>query len=197
MQGNDHAGGDSMMRVSSQDLFPDFLLKDKNGFAMAKAIETALQIMCGIVQTGIDHVPDVELMPQWRLDEMAWELGCLYDYSADVETKRKWIRDATRLYSAYGTPQAIYSYLEGFFDRVSVEEYWKYGGEPYHFRVAISGVWSSETENWAVKAVNATKNVRSVLDGLRLEVQAEIQLHAETKVTVSYTHLTLPTILLV
>lgn len=183
MQRDNHTGGDRyMMHVQAQDLFPQFLLADKNGFAMAKAIERALRIMCDTVQTGIDNVQEVDVMPEWRLDEMAWELGCLYDYGATIEAKRKWIKDATMLFSAFGTPQAIYNYLEGFFERVSVEEHWQYNGEPFHFQVVVSGVWSSETEKWAIKAINAAKNVRSVLDGLRLEVQGEIQLHAETSV---------------
>ena len=78
-----------MIDFSIMQLFPDFLLADKNGFAMAKAIEKALQIMCDTVQTGVDTVQNVDKMPEWRLDEMAWELGCLYDYNASIDAKRK------------------------------------------------------------------------------------------------------------
>lgn len=167
MQGNDHAGGDFyMIDFSIMHLFPQFLLADKNGFAMAKAIEKALQIMCDTIQAGVDNIQDVEKMPEWRLDEMAWELGCLYDYNADIEVKRKWIRDATPLFAAYGTPQAIYNFLEGFFDSVEVEEYWQYGGEPFHFRVTVSGEWTHANEAWARMAISAAQNVRSVLDDL-------------------------------
>ena len=66
-----------MIDFSITHLFPEFLLADKNGFAMARAIEKALQIMCDTIQTGVDNVQDVEKMPEGRLDEMAWELGCL------------------------------------------------------------------------------------------------------------------------
>ena len=58
-----------------EDLLPAFLLADRNGYAMAKAVEAALKIMCSTVQTGLDIVKDVEQMPEWRLDEMAWEMG--------------------------------------------------------------------------------------------------------------------------
>ena len=61
-----------MINFSIHQLFPDFILEDKNGFAMAKAIEKMLQIMCDTVRNGVDTVKDVEKMPEWRLDELAW-----------------------------------------------------------------------------------------------------------------------------
>lgn len=170
-----------MIEFTITQLFPDFLLADKNGFAMAKAIERALQIMYETVQTGVDIVQNVEKMPEWRLDEMAWELGCLYDYSASVDSKRKWIRDATPLCASYGTPQAIYNFLEGFFDSVEVEENWQYGGEPFHFRVSVSGKWTDANEAWARMAIAAAKNVRSVLDSFSAGTSAVLNVHGEGK----------------
>jgi P2-related tail formation protein len=153
-----------MIEFEIHDLFPDFLLADRNGYAMAKAIMRGLEMMCETVQNGLDIVLDVDKMPEWRLDEMAWELGCLFDYNADIETKRRWIRDAMPMYSALGTPRAIYNYLEGYFDHVELEENWEYGGEPYHFRVNVTGEWSQELDDWVKKAIATVKNVRSVLD---------------------------------
>ena len=175
-----------MIDFSIMQLFPDFLLADKNGFAMAKAIGKALQIMCDTVQTGVDTVQNVDKMPEWRLDEMAWELGCLYDYNASIDAKRKWIRDATPLFAAYGTPQAIYNFLEGFFDSVEVEENWQYGGDAFHFRVTVSGKWTDANEAWARMAIAAAKNVRSVLDSLAVGTSAVIVVHGEGKVLAKF-----------
>lgn len=157
-----------MIDFTIHQLFPDFILADKNGYAMAKAIERALQIMCSTIQTGVDNLQDIDKMPEWRLDEMAWELGCLYDHNANIETKRRWIKDATPLYSALGTPQAIYNFIEGFFDQVELEEHWQYAGDPFHFRVTVSGEWNDANEAWLRRAIEASKNVRSVLDDIAL-----------------------------
>lgn len=157
-----------MIDFTIHQLFPDFILADKNGYAMAKAIERALQIMCSTIQTGVDNLQDIDKMPEWRLDEMAWELGCLYDHNANIETKRRWIKDATPLYSALGTPQAIYNFIEGFFDQVEFEEHWQYAGDPFHFRVTVSGEWNDANEAWLRRAIEASKNVRSVLDDIAL-----------------------------
>ena len=110
---------------------------------------------------------------------MAWELGCLYDHNANIETKRRWIKDATPLYSALGTPQAIYNFLEGFFDQVELEEHWQYHGEPFHFRVTVSGEWNDANETWLRRAIEASKNVRSVLDNIALGSGTTIKVHGE------------------
>lgn len=56
-------------------LFPRFLLEDRNGRAMAEAIRAALTLLCGTARQGLSTVTDVKSMPEWRLDEMAWELA--------------------------------------------------------------------------------------------------------------------------
>lgn len=147
-------------------LFPRFLLNDKNGYAMAKAIEAGLKYFLEKCQDGLDCLQDVDKMPEWRLDEMAWEYNILYDYSESVETKRKWIKYAVEYYAKYGTAAAIINYLEGKFDSVNLEEWWQYEADPFHFRVIVTGEWSQAADDWAKKAVAATQNVRSILDNI-------------------------------
>lgn len=168
-----------MIPFDIAQMTPQFLMNDKNGYALAKAIEAGMKYFLDRLQAGIACVKDVESMPEWRLDEMAWELGCLYDYNADMESKRRWIREATPHFAAYGTPKAIYNFLDGLFDDVLLEESWLYGGETFHFRVIASGEWTKEKEKWALGAIEQAKNVRSVLDGfypgrrVRIGIQSE------------------------
>ena len=170
------------MSFNVERLIPRAMLRDKDGYALAKAIERAFEIVDEAVQTGIDIIQDPEKMPEWRLDELAQELGCLYDYSAPVEKKRYWVRNATELYNIYGTPQAIASFLEGSFAGVDVEEFWRYsGGQPYHFNVVITGAeFDAERIAWVRKVVDRVKNVRSVLDNVAVEQVAEITVSGET-----------------
>ena len=104
-----------MFEFDFSRLFPRFLLNDKNGYAMAKAIEAGLNYFLEKCQDGLDCVQNVEKMPEWRLDEMAWEYNILYDYAAPVATKRIWIANAIEYYAKYGTAAAITKYLEGVF----------------------------------------------------------------------------------
>lgn len=155
-----------MIKFDLTRLWPKFILRDKNGYAMAKALEAGLKYFLDRCQEGLDCVLDPDKMPEWRLDQMAWELNSLYDYTATVEAKREWIKNAIPLYSIWGTPQSMVDYLSGYFDAVELEEYWQYNGDPYHFRVTLTGVWTAENEAWARRAIETAKNVRSVMDTL-------------------------------
>ena len=167
---------------------PKFLLNDKNGYAMAKAIEAAVQKMNDVVLQGVKCISDYDTMPEWRLDELAWETNCLYDYNASIETKRNWIKNAIPYYRLFGTPQAVYKYLVGYFDGIVLEENWQYGASPFHFRVTVEGEWTPENEAWARKAIAESKNVRSVLDSLRIGCQCNIGIMTEGAVLARFTY---------
>ena len=147
-------------------LVPRFLYKDKNGYAISKAIECAFRYAAAKVEEGIAVIQNPDEMPEWRLDELAEEYNILYDYTADIEVKRNWIKNTTGFYSIYGTPAGIVQYLQGVFDTVTLEEFWEYGGDPFHFRVIVTGEWSDEVDEWAKKSIAQAKNVRSVLDAI-------------------------------
>lgn len=162
-------------------LVPRFLLNDPNGYALAKAIEKAFRICAEAAQRGIDIIQDPYKMPEWRLDERAGELNCIYDYNGTIEQKRYWIINATYLFQTYGTPQAIYNFLEGFFQNIKVEEYWEYGGDLFHFRVAVSDPNNDQAKlDWAIKAIGGVKNCRSILDDVFFENFAGILVSADT-----------------
>jgi P2-related tail formation protein len=161
---------------------PKFILRDKNGYALAKAIEAGMQMMNNIIEEGVNCIADYDTMPEWRLDELAWETNCLYDYNADISVKREWIRNAIPLYRLYGTPEAIYQYIGNYFDDIDLEEKWIYDGEPYHFRLTVEGDWTPEKEAWAKKAIGTAKNVRSVLDVIRIGCKCDLAIAAEGEV---------------
>ena len=150
---------------------PKYLMADRNGQALARAIERAFQYVAERVEQGLDIILDVEKMPEWRLDEMAGELNCLYEYSAGIEQKREWIRNATPYYTIYGTPEVVKQYVSAMFDSLDVEEWFDYtdgDGLPYHFRVLVRGAYTAEKAEWIQKAIAKSKNVRSVLDEVRI-----------------------------
>ena len=46
---------------------PKFILRDKNGYALAKAIEAGMRIMNDTAQDGLDCVTNIDTMPEWTL----------------------------------------------------------------------------------------------------------------------------------
>lgn len=174
-----------MITVDIGRLVPNFILRDKNGAALAKAIEKAMQTMCEAVQAGIDTIIDPDKMPEWRLDEMAWEMGGLYDYNATIEEKRVWIKEAVPLYASYGTAAAIEKYLRGYFPEAEVEEAWQYDGDPFHFRITVRGDMTDTKMRIAQTAAETIKNVRSVMDDISIGNFAGIEIHIGTDYVVS------------
>ncbi|MBQ8507227.1 MAG: phage tail protein [Clostridia bacterium] len=149
-------------------LVPRFLLQDKNGYALAKAMEALALRGMEIMDEAVAIHSDVEKMPEWRLDEMAQMLNASwYDYAADTETKRAVIRGAKEYYDRLGTPYAIERAISDVYGAGRIEEWFDYGGEPYHFRVFTTNV-SALKENRAkfLRLMDIVKNVRSVLDNI-------------------------------
>lgn len=147
-------------------LVPKFLREDRNGYAMMKALEAGMNYFLEVAQVGLDTWGTPERMPEWRLDELAWEYDIVYDSNAAIAEKREWIKNAVDFYRIYGTVEGIRQYLLARFTDVEVKEWWEYDGEPYHFKVTVSGEWSQSISAWTVNAINEIKNARSVLDEL-------------------------------
>ncbi len=161
---------------------PRFIQKDRNGAAMVAAINAGLQLFTQSVEYIEVLQTDPANMPEWALDEIAWASATpWYDFTADVETKRGWVQYADAVRACVGTRGAIKRLLLGMYDQCKIEEYWEYGAELHHFRVAVRGEYSALKTRWAVNAINAVKPLRSVLDGLSLA--------AETSIAVSETRL--------
>jgi hypothetical protein len=155
-----------MIEADIRKLFPRFILEDKNGYAMAKALEAGLKYFLRVAQEGLETIQDPDKMPEWRLDEMAEEYNILYDRGADILTKRRWIKDAINYYSLMGTAEGMIRYLSAKFDTATVEEAAAYGGEPFHFRVTASEMYTEENDLWAQRAIARLKPARAVLDNI-------------------------------
>lgn len=149
---------------------PAFLDKDTNGHALKIAIEKALEKLKADVAAADRCLFDVDSMPEWRLDEMAWEWNMVwYDYAMPVEIKREMVRRAEEISRGIGTPGLLKRMMETVFESVNVIEAEGYGGEPYHFMLEIGGNRAGDMEAWAQRAVDIFKPLRCVFDGFIIQ----------------------------
>ena len=169
---HDGIRGESM-DINILHMVPKFLLRDPNGYALAKAIEAAMAYYSERVEAGIDAVTNPDKMPEWRLDEMAWDKGCMYGYDASLEAKRDWIKNAGAYSRLLGTPEGLLQYIRGYFPRAQVEEWFQYDGDPYHFRLVLPDKLTQKRFEFILRAVEYAKNVRSTLDTMNLTLQDE------------------------
>lgn len=147
-------------------LMPRFLKEDRNTRALIAAACHMVFRFLQAVEHAIVELTDIDRMSEEALDEKAYSLGMLwYDYQADVQKKRMWIAETEQMRRSIGTIAAIARLMTGAYAKCNVEEWPEYGGEPYHFRVTVFGSTDAKQEEWARKAIEHTKNLRSILDG--------------------------------
>lgn len=151
-------------------MLPKFLTRDRNGYALARALQAGMDDFLAAVELGKRLIDDADAMPEWRLDELAWEYNIPYSYTASLEAKRGWVRDAYDLSRLYGTAEGIARYIGAYFDGAEVTEAADYGGQPYHYKVTLTGVNHVSDTEWAQQAAQTVQNVRSVLDEMRCEL---------------------------
>lgn len=164
-----------MFRVQIENLAPRFLLSDRNGFALAKAIEAGLNAMNRAVEDGINCLSAIDSMPEWRLDEMAWEFAAdWYDPTASLEEKRRLIAGVFEFYNRLGTVYAVRTAVEASFGSGRVEEWFQYNGTPYHYRIFADGTSVSASELQKLQRMVAkVQNVRSILDQICFSGRSE------------------------
>lgn len=110
------------------------------------------------------------------LDELATQMRVdWYDSTAPVEIKRQLVKNAIKVHKYRGTPYAIEQVVQDCFGDGFVEEWFDYGGEPYHFRVVTSNpAVTGEQATQFAQAVETVKNIRSVLDQVIVSMSAEM-----------------------
>ena len=146
------------------------------GFTAALApsfVEIASQVINGSIYARIED------LPERALDVLAWQFNVVwYDPDSDLETKRRTIHDALLVKQTLGTPAAVQRVVETYFGDGRVEEWFEYGGAPYHFRIVTSNPSATgEQAELLVKTVNSVKNIRSRLDSVIIESTESMNLY--------------------
>ncbi len=140
--------------------------------ALCAALNPLLQAL-GALKDEVILYPRIDELSGSVLDELAWGLHVdAYDALAGDGEKRSMIGNSFLIHKYKGTTFSVRKIVESVFGEAGkIEEWFQYSGEPYHFRVDVycqnRGV-TSEEQLRAVQLVEAGKNLRSVLDGVRL-----------------------------
>ena len=158
---------------------PKFILRDKNGYALAKAIEAGVNMMNEAIRRGVACISDYDTMPEWRLDELAWEFRIdWWDPDYTLEQKRRTVKDSWYVYRYLGTKASVERAISAIYPDTAVQEWFEYGGKPFYFKLLIDVSFESVTpEKHArvMERVGFYKNLRSVLEGVEYAMLPEGQ----------------------
>ena len=113
---------------------------------------------------------DLSRASEQLLDALAVELRTP-SYSEDypVQVKRDLIQKSFLFYTSMGTPGAVDELVKAIFGNGLVEEWFEYGGQPYHFRAAIGAgglTITPEALEELRRVLSSVKRLSSWLDSI-------------------------------
>ena len=157
---------------------PSVLVKDDGMNPMVNTLADALAKLASKCRLATIY-PRIDELPEDLLDILAKDFNVdWYDFNYDLATKRAVLRDSFFVHRHRGTVAAVKTAVNDLWQSSRVEEWFDYGGSPFHFQVYVTTPWSQETEDLIKSTIEKYKNVRSVLDGIRFnvgEVEAELE----------------------
>ncbi|OCR90219.1 phage tail protein [Campylobacter fetus] len=97
--------------------------------------------------------------------------------SRSIEETKELLNAPLKTYFLEGTSYAINKVLSTYFSSSSIKEWFNYDGDPYHFKISViienQGIDISSLDEME-KIIYAYKNVRSVLDGFLIDLNAKV-----------------------
>ncbi len=150
------------------EIMPLAIRNDTQVQAISAAITPQLQAVSRAIEECI-ILARLDELSETVVDLLAWQYHVdFYDKDLPIDQKRALVKTSIDVHRHKGTPYAVQTVVTAILEGAKVLEWFEYGGNPYHFKVAlITGpMASTETINKLVKAINLTKNTRSWLDGV-------------------------------
>lgn len=159
------------------EFLPQYMRQDKTAQGIAYAITKALNniIVKNIKQCNI--YGRIEELDSTMLDELAWQFNVPeYITTFDIVAKRAIIKNCIQTHRQRGTVAAVEKIIETVFGNGYVEEWFTYGGTPFHFKVHTSNMSATDSMiSEFEKLVKSTQNVRSVLEAVIIETSLEME----------------------
>jgi phage tail protein I len=154
--------------VNLTDGLPYALASDDDKHALASCIAEELEELFREKETIMLYAR-IDKLDESILDILASDFKVdWYLYDGTLETKRAQIKSCFKLHHCLGTKKAMMTAISDVFPGSAIEEWFEYGGNPYHFTLVLditeSGNGVPITQKVLERIVNAIKPVRAVLE---------------------------------
>ncbi len=149
---------------------PPVLAADDDMKALAESV-------AGILVQNDEDIDNISIYP--NLDSASEELCDIlakdfdvtwYNYDYDLPQKRSIIKSNFNVHRHLGTAGAVNDLVSAAFKNGVVQEWFDYGGEPYHFKIILQEssdfVMTDDAINLFARLIENVKNVRSRLDDI-------------------------------
>lgn len=154
-------------------LLPSSIADDEEVQALAKVVTQKLLDINDSINTlllwkNLSRYDDTILL------HLAWELHTdLYDEELSKEVREQLIRSSILWHMKKGTRYSVKSALRMVFKTGDIEEWFEYGGNPYHFKVTglTEAVSDGSKLIQLINLIRLSKNLRSWCDFIEFERQ--------------------------
>lgn len=139
---------------------PASISGDPKMLALAKAIAGALERRREEIG-DISIYPHIERLDGGLLDILARDFKVdWWDSDYTLDEKRRTLSTSWQVHKALGTKGAVIRAISSVYQQAKVEEWFEYGGEPYHFRLTVrlsENGWDYGKHLSSLKSCNTTK----------------------------------------
>lgn len=157
----------TIQTVPLEQSLPPALCYDERIVALAAAVAKQLRKHAELIPVVIGIFYRLGELDETMLDILAGDMHVdWYDYNGTVEEKRKLIRNNVAIHRGMGTVAELRDVIESLHGDCAIEEWFEYGGEPYHFRVSLDIVDAEQAidQRRIIEAVKMYKPVRAHLE---------------------------------
>jgi len=121
-------------------------------------------------------IPNIDGLDEAVLDILARDFKVdWWDADYTLEEKRRTLKSSWRVHRTLGTKAAVETAIRAIYPGSCVEEWFEYGGEPYHFRLRVKaggGDFDREKHRKVLLRMAWYKNLRSWMDTVAYEMPA-------------------------
>ena len=164
---------DSKLGITRENLLlivPPALTHDPAMMARAAADAEALTARLAEIDQ-VRVISNIDGLNETVLDILARDFKVdWWDPEYSVEEKRRTLKGSWRVHKTLGTKAAVETAIRAIYPLTTVEEWFEYGGEPYHFRLNIditSDSGDRVRQRRVLERLNYYKSLRSHNDGVR------------------------------
>ena len=156
-------------------LLPAWMRSDKANIALADGIKPVAETIAVDLKI-LTRWNKIDEMSEELLDYMAWECNVLwYDKSATIEVKRQLIKNSDLVHMRLGTKWSVRQVVEDFLGDARIEEWWEYGGKPYHFRIVTNNLAAvGENYNAMMAILSVVKRKSAWLDAFSIKLEGDM-----------------------
>lgn len=167
MNSREPGTGHGLTKENLVATLPVALQKDPSVVALSEAIAELLARR----PAEIDRLriyPAIDRLDGPLLDILAYDFKVdWWDPDYSLAEKRRVFKGSWYIHKHMGTRAAVETALRAIYPKATVEEWFEYGGEPYHFKLSIdlTGETSDAARPWRVlERVNFYKSLRSHME---------------------------------